>query len=70
MVREAAQALDFRRPLLASPAVEQAQTWLRERVSFYDQDRYFAPDISAAAALVGSGKLSQLIDVGAVLTTD
>jgi histidine ammonia-lyase len=67
---EAAQGLDFRRPLKASAAVEQAQAWLRERVSFYDQDRYFAPDISAAAELVGSGKLSQLVQVGALLTSE
>lgn len=64
---EAAQGLDFRRPLRASAAVEQAQGWLREQVSFYDQDRYFAPDIAAAAALVASGKLSQLVQSGAVL---
>lgn len=67
---EAAQGLDFRRPLQASTAVEQAQAWLRERVSFYDQDRYFAPDISAAAELVASGKLSQLVQVGALLTSE
>lgn len=67
---EAAQGLDFRRPLKASAAVEQAQAWLRQRVSFYDQDRYFAPDITAAAELVGSGQLSQLVQVGALLTSE
>lgn len=64
---EAAQGIDFRRPLRASAAVEQAHALLRERVSFYDQDRYFAPDISATAALVMSGKLAALVQVGARL---
>jgi histidine ammonia-lyase len=64
---EAAQGLDFRRPLRASAAIEQAQLWLREQVSFYDQDRYFSPDIAAAAKLVASGKLSQLVTLGALL---
>ena len=64
---EAAQGIDFRRPLRGSVAVEQAHALLRERVSFYDQDRYFAPDISATAALVMSGKLAALVQVGARL---
>ncbi|KFZ29409.1 histidine ammonia-lyase [Pseudidiomarina atlantica] len=64
---EAAQGIDFRRPLRGSAAVEQAHALLRERVSFYDQDRYFAPDISATAALVMSGKLAALVQVGARL---
>lgn len=64
---EAAQGLDFRRPLQASAAVEQAHRWLREKVAFYDQDRYFAPDIQAAAELISGGRLSQLVQVGAKL---
>lgn len=64
---EAAQGLDFRRPLKASEAIEQAHSWLRKEVSFYDQDRYFAPDIKAAADLISSGKFGELIQEGARL---
>jgi histidine ammonia-lyase len=64
---EAAQGLDFRRPLQASPAVEQAHAWVREQVSFYDQDRYFAPDINAIAALIDAGKFTGIVTEGAIL---
>ncbi|CAB0151422.1 Histidine ammonia-lyase [Pseudidiomarina piscicola] len=64
---EAAQGIDFRRPLKASKAVEKAHSLVREKVAYYDQDRYFAPDIEAAAALIYSGDLSQLVTTGAVL---
>ncbi|WP_185829763.1 histidine ammonia-lyase [Vibrio penaeicida] len=48
----AAQGLDFRAPLKSSPRVEEAKNILREKVSFYDKDRYFAPDIEQANALL------------------
>ncbi|BDU37662.1 Histidine ammonia-lyase [Vibrio nigripulchritudo MADA3029] len=48
----AAQGLDFRAPLKSSPRVEEAKHILREKVSFYDKDRYFAPDIEEANALL------------------
>lgn len=35
---------------------------LREQVPFYDKDRYFAPDIEKAAALVASGRFNSLVD--------
>jgi histidine ammonia-lyase len=48
----AAQGLDFRAPLKSSPRVEEAKHILREKVAFYDKDRYFAPDIEEANALL------------------
>ncbi len=60
----AAQGLDFRSPLKSSPKVEQAKTMLREYVSFYDKDRYFAPDIAEASAIIGEGDLNQFIPSG------
>ena len=36
---------------------------LRRAVPPYDRDRFFAPDIEAAAGLVSSGKLSELVEV-------
>jgi len=51
----AAQALDFRRPLQSSPALELLHTELRERVPHLEKDRPIAPDITAATALVEAG---------------
>ncbi|MCQ1057845.1 histidine ammonia-lyase [Photobacterium sp. DNB23_23_1] len=48
----AAQGLDFRSPNHSSERVEQAKEMLRARVSFYDKDRYFAPDIEKANELL------------------
>ena len=58
---EAAQGLDFRRPLTASEKIETAYRCLREKVPFYDQDRYFAPDIKAASELIKTGALGQTL---------
>ncbi|EGU40092.1 histidine ammonia-lyase [Vibrio ichthyoenteri ATCC 700023] len=48
----AAQGLDFRAPLKSSPRVEEAKRRLREQVTFYDKDRYFAADIESANRLL------------------
>lgn len=62
----ACQGLDFRRddqdrPLVTTAPLEQARHALRERVGYYDKDRFFAPDIEAATALLASRKLSSLL---------
>lgn len=57
----ACQGLDFRAPLKASDLLEQAKAELRSRVPFYDKDRYFSPDIEAAAALVREGVLEKFV---------
>ena len=51
----AAQALDFRRPLQSSPALEQLHAQLRDHVPHLEKDRPIAPDIAAASALVEAG---------------
>ena len=56
------QGLDFRSPLKSSESLERAKSMLREKVPFYDKDRYFAPDIHQAAELVVSGRFNELID--------
>jgi histidine ammonia-lyase len=53
----AAQGIEFHRPLRSSPVLEQVHTRLRRDVPFYAEDRYLAPDIEAAQALVLSGEL-------------
>lgn len=48
----ACQGLDFRAPRKTTEILESAKARVRNAVPFYDQDRYFAPDIHAAAALI------------------
>lgn len=57
----AAQGIEFLRPLQSSVALEKAMSILREKVAFMDQDRWLSPDIEAAAILVNSGQLSELL---------
>lgn len=54
----AAQGIEFLRPLASSPALEQAHALLRARVPSIPTDRYLAPDIERATALVTGGALS------------
>ena len=56
------QGLDFRASLKSSEPLEKAKAMLREKVPFYDKDRYFAPDIHKATELVVSGRFNELID--------
>lgn len=56
-----AQGIDFRAPLKTSAPLNEVHKLLRDKVSFYDKDRYFAPDIEAACALITSHQLSDLV---------
>ena len=51
----AAQGVDLRAPLRTSVELQEVRGAVRGRVSFYDRDRHFAPDIAAVKALVVSG---------------
>lgn len=51
----ACQGVDFRAPLKTSPLLERAKARLRDKVPFYDQDRYFAPDIETARGIIQCG---------------
>jgi histidine ammonia-lyase len=59
----AAQGIEFHRPLTSSRPLEATLRTLRRSVPRYDRDRFFAPDIEAAAALVSSGALSELVEL-------
>ena len=59
---DACQGLDFHAPLKTSPQLEQARTLIRNKVPFYDHDRYFAPDIDSIQELLRSEILNSLID--------
>jgi histidine ammonia-lyase len=58
----ACQGVDFRAPLKSSKPLESAKSMVRARVPFYDQDRYFAPDIKEIYTLISKGELNSLLE--------
>jgi len=62
----ACQGVDFRKPLATSEKLEEAKAILRAEVSFYDKDRYFAPDIEAAHKLIMRGSFNHFISGGVI----
>ena len=59
----ASQGVDFRAPLKTSEKLQQVKSLLREKVSFYDKDRYFSPDIEAAKQLIKNNNLMDQVDL-------
>jgi histidine ammonia-lyase len=57
----AAQGIDFHAPLKTSEKLQSVHRAVRDRVAFYAEDRYFAPDIAAMSKLVASGELTREI---------
>ncbi|HYA66853.1 MAG TPA: aromatic amino acid lyase, partial [Burkholderiaceae bacterium] len=57
----AGQALEFLRPLQSSHALEAAFALLRMHCAPMDHDRYLAPDIERATALVRDGHLAEIL---------
>ncbi len=57
----AAQGIDFLRPLQSSPPLEAVHALLRRRCPTMHQDRYLAPDIEHATALVADGSLARIL---------
>jgi histidine ammonia-lyase len=56
----AAQGIEFLRPLSSSPPLEAAHALLRQQCPAMPGDRYLAPGIEAATALVHDGSLSRI----------
>jgi histidine ammonia-lyase len=56
-VLAAAQGISFHAPFETSPRLGQALSAIRGIAPPYDEDRFFAPDIEAATAMVESGSL-------------
>ena len=54
----AAQGIDFRAPLSTSTPLQSVVARLRLEVETLGDDRYMAPDLEAAARLIGSGALT------------
>jgi histidine ammonia-lyase len=55
----AAQGVDFRAPLQTSAPLQGVVACLREHVATMGDDRYMAPDLAAAARLIGDGALAR-----------
>jgi histidine ammonia-lyase len=55
----AAQGVDFRAPLATSSPLQAVVARLRQEVATLGDDRYMAPDLAKAAALIGSGALAE-----------
>ncbi|KJH79506.1 histidine ammonia-lyase [Pseudomonas sp. KSR10] len=60
----ACQGLDFREGLKSSSLLERARQVLRAKVPYYVEDRFFAPDIAAADALLAERVLNPLMPSG------
>jgi histidine ammonia-lyase len=57
----AAQAIEFRRPLTSSPALEAVHAAVRKRVAPYERDRVSYPDLAAARELVVTGAVLEAV---------
>jgi len=63
----AVQGCDFHATLVSSPPLESVRALLRAEVPQLEEDRFFAPDIACATALVRSGKLAEAVRDAVVL---
>jgi len=57
----AAQGVDFHRPLKTSAPLGVLHAAVRERVEFYTEDRYLAPDLNAIGDLILEGLCHELV---------
>jgi len=57
----AAQGIEFLRPMRTSLALEQVHAQLRQHVPSIAQDRYLAPEMARATAMVRDGSLARIL---------
>ncbi|EIT68449.1 MULTISPECIES: histidine ammonia-lyase [Hydrocarboniphaga] len=57
----AVQGIDLHAPLQTSEPLQHVREAVRERVAFYDRDRYFAPDIAAVRGLLLEEALTPMV---------
>ncbi len=55
----AAQGIEFRRPLLTSPALESVMTKVRQHVPMLQDDRFLAPDLATAEILIATDVIAE-----------
>ena len=54
--------MDFLKPLSPSPALAKVRDFVREKVPFVANDRYFYPDIEYIFSLVQDGTLVDILE--------
>jgi histidine ammonia-lyase len=59
-----AQGVELRGPLATGPELQKAMACVRAAVPALEDDRYMAPDLAAAAALVADGRLGASVSAG------
>jgi len=59
----AAQGVEFRAPLVSSTPLQAVVARLRREVATLGDDRYLAPDLAAAAQLIGTGEIARAAGV-------
>lgn len=57
----ACQGIDLLKPLKTSRILENVHQIIRKKITFYEKDRYFAPDIAAIKKIISSGILTKEI---------
>src|ERR1700712_2404677 len=58
----ACQAIEFRRPLRSSSLLERAHEFVRDQVSFANEDRIFADDIKKIKSMIESFSITREVD--------
>lgn len=59
----ACQGVDLRHPLLTSSQLQEVLGTVRNKVAFYAQDRFFAPDIAAIRIMIQEGILRRFVSI-------
>lgn len=59
----ACQGIDFLRPLKSAPKLEIVYEHIRNEISFYAKDRFFAPDIAKIKYMVQSGQIRNAVNI-------
>jgi histidine ammonia-lyase len=62
----ACQAIEFRRPLKSSAILEFAHDYVRDYVSFAEEDRIFANDINQIARLIADFSFMEKVNAFAI----
>jgi histidine ammonia-lyase len=60
----AVQGIDFKNGLKSSAPLEKYRRGLREKVAYYDHDRFLAPDIETASSLIAEGLFQDVLPEG------
>lgn len=59
----AAQGIEFRKPLETSPKLQKVLAIIRNKVAFYEADRYFAHDLEQMQLMIRKSELTSILDI-------